>query len=254
MKLKTTVLDVAGIHWSTSEKIIERALARRAGVVGVQASALSQTANVTFDAEVTSVASLVAWVNECGFHCEGRSVPDHVCEPMPAEDPAVHAPQDHAPHVHAAQPHAGHAGAASPPASSPHEAMGHGGHHAGASMDDMVRDMRNRFLVALALSIPITLWSPIGRELAGFSAPTPLGLRDDVFALALSIPVIFYSAWIFFDGAVRALRARTLDMMVLVAVGVGTGWLYSLGVTLTGGGDVFYEAATVLTTFVLLGH
>jgi len=37
-------------------------------------------------------------------------------------------------------------------------------------------------------------------------------------------------------------------------VGVGAGWLYSLGVTLTGGGEVFYEAATVLTSFVLLGH
>ncbi len=72
--------------------------------------------------------------------------------------------------------------------------------------------------------------------------------------LILSLPVIFYSAWIFFDGAYRALRARTLDMMVLVAVGVGAGWLYSLVITLTGGGEVFYEAATVLTTFVLLGH
>jgi Cu2+-exporting ATPase len=43
-------------------------------------------------------------------------------------------------------------------------------------------------------------------------------------------------------------------MMVLVAVAVGAGWGYSLGVTLTGGGEVFYEAATVLTAFVLLGH
>ncbi|MGV8965829.1 MAG: hypothetical protein ACOH2F_06075 [Cellulomonas sp.] len=68
--------------------------------------------------------------------------------------------------------------------------------------------------------------------------------------------MIFYSAWIFFAGAVRALRATTLDMMVLVAVGshtcwgtdcpalgVGTGWLYSVVVTLTGGGEVVYEAA-----------
>jgi P-type Cu2+ transporter len=53
---------------------------------------------------------------------------------------------------------------------------------------------------------------------------------------------------------VRALRARTLDMMVLVAVAVGAGWTYSLIVTLTGGGEVFYEAATVLASFVLLGH
>jgi cation transport ATPase len=136
----------------------------------------------------------------------------------------------------------------------PQDVMGHGGAHGAMSIEDMTRDMRNRFLVALALSVPITLWSSIGREILGFTSPAPFGLRDDVFALILSLPVIFYSAWIFFDGAYRALRAKTLDMMVLVAVAVGTGWLYSLGVTLTGGGEVFYEAATVLATFVLLGH
>jgi Cu2+-exporting ATPase len=43
-------------------------------------------------------------------------------------------------------------------------------------------------------------------------------------------------------------------MMELVAVAIGAGWLYSLVVTLTGGGEVFYEAATVLAAFVLLGH
>jgi len=132
--------------------------------------------------------------------------------------------------------------------------MGHGGGHGAMTMDSMIRDMRNRFLVAAILSVPITLLSPIGRDVIGFSLPAPFGLRDDVAALILSLPVIFYSAWIFFDGAYRAVRARTLDMMVLVAVGVGAGWLYSVVVTLTGGGDVFYEAATVLASFVLLGH
>lgn len=134
------------------------------------------------------------------------------------------------------------------------EMMGHGGHHSGMSMAAMTRDMRNRFLVALVLSIPITLWSPIGRTVLGFDVPTPLRMRDDVFSLVLSLPVIFYSSWIFFDGAWRALRSRTLDMMVLVAVGIGAGWIYSVIVTLSGGGEVFYEAASVLATFVLLGH
>ena len=131
--------------------------------------------------------------------------------------------------------------------------MGHGG-HGGMSMEAMVADMRNRFLVAAIFSIPILLWSPIGREVLGFNVPAPFGLRDDVWSLLLSLPVIFYSCWIFFDGAVRALRARTLDMMVLVAVAVGAGWLYSVVVTLTGGGEVFYEAVSVLAAFVLLGH
>lgn len=139
------------------------------------------------------------------------------------------------------------------PTSSPHDAMGHGG-HAGMSMDAMVADMRRRFMVAALLSIPILLWSPIGRDVINFSAAAPFGLSDEVFQLILSLPVIFWSAWIFFDGAFRALRARTLDMMVLVAVAVGAGWLYSVGVTLSGGGEVFFEAAAVLSTFVLLGH
>src|SRR6266571_9410497 len=136
---------------------------------------------------------------------------------------------------------------------SPHDVMGHGG-HAEMSMNAMVEDMRNRFLVAAVLSVPILLWSAIGRQVLHFSVPAPFGMRDDVFQLILSLPVIGYSAWIFFDGAVRALRARTLDMMVLVAVAIAAGWLYSLVVTLRGGGDVFYEAASVLCAFVLLGH
>jgi Cu2+-exporting ATPase len=135
----------------------------------------------------------------------------------------------------------------------PEEAVGRGG-HAGMSMAAMVRDMRNRFLVALVLSVPIVLWSPIGRQVLGFGVPAPFGVRDDIFQLVLSLPVVFYSASIFFQGAVRALRQRTLDMMVLVAVAIGTGWLYSVVITLAGGGDVFYEAASVLATFVLLGH
>ncbi|WTL36373.1 copper-translocating P-type ATPase [Nocardia sp. NBC_01503] len=137
-----------------------------------------------------------------------------------------------------------------------HAAMGHGGHagHAGMSMDDMARDMRNRFLVALVFALLVMFWSPMATDMFGLDLPTPFGLRQDIWALILSLPVIFYSSTIFFTGAVAALKARTLDMMVLVAVGIGAGWLYSLAITLTGGGEVFYEASTMLAAFVLLGH
>jgi len=131
--------------------------------------------------------------------------------------------------------------------------MGHAG-HAGMSMEAMVQDVRNRFLVAAVLSVPILLWSSIGRQVLHFDVPAPFGLRDDVFQLILSLPVIGYSGWFFFDGAVRALRARTLDMNVLVSVAIAAGWTYSVVITIRGGGDVFYEASTVLAAFVLLGH
>ncbi|BAH55730.1 MULTISPECIES: heavy metal translocating P-type ATPase [Rhodococcus] len=256
--MNTTVLEVSGVHWASSTATVEATLRRRPGVTSVEANAVNQTATVTYDPGLTSVVELSKWVRDCGYHCAGRSVPDHVCDPM-SEPAAVRGEAGHAhPAPEAAAPAepaahempAGHA----PAGRLPQEMMGHGGGHAGMSMDAMIRDMRNRFLVALVLSVPIMLWSPMGRDMFGFMVPAPFGLRDDVFTLLLSLPVVFYSAWIFFDGAYRALRARTLDMMVLVAVAVGAGWLYSVGVTLTGGGDVFYEAATMLTTFVLLGH
>ncbi|KQR75605.1 ATPase P [Arthrobacter sp. Leaf337] len=275
--MKSTVVEVRGLHWATSKAVVERVLLQRPGVAAVDANPVAQTATVSFDPAVTSVEQISGWVRDCGYHCRGESVPDHVCYPMdetmrtPGLKHAHSAEDDHRAMLagHApvtAEPHAGHA---HPPADShaghgpgghgemprtPQDMMGHGGHHAGMSMDDMVKDMRNRFLVAAVLSIGVTLWSPMGRDMFGFTAPTPFGLRDDVMALVLSLPVIFYSAWIFFDGAYRALKARTLDMMVLVAIAVGTGWLYSVWITLTGGGEVFYEAATVLAAFVLLGH
>ncbi|UKA68447.1 heavy metal translocating P-type ATPase [Arthrobacter sp. FW306-05-C] len=265
---QTAVMEVRGVHWASSKSIAEATLSRRPGVLSVEANPVSQTANVTFDPDKTSIAELASWVRKCGYHCAGLSVPDHICDPMAGVSPAPSKDQGHAHDDHTAMSHAGHpghgpiaakepqahAGHAGPVTRNPQEVVGHGGGHGGMSMASMVRDMRKRFVVAATLSVPITLWSPIGRDVFGFTVPAPFGLRDDVFALVLSLPVIFYAGWIFFDGAYRALRARTLDMMVLVAVGVGAGWLYSLVITVTGGGDVFYEAATVLASFVLLGH
>jgi P-type Cu2+ transporter len=212
------------MRFATEGAAVESFLGRRPGVVRVEANPSAQTATVTYDPDRTSVVDLERFVEECGYHCAGQSVPLHVCGAPPE-----------------------------PTRPAAEEVMGHGG-HAGMSMDTMVRDMRNRFLVAAVFSVPILLWSSIGRDVLHFTVPAPFGLRDDVFQLLLSLPVIFYSASIFFVGAVQALRARTLDMMVLVAVGIGTGWLYSLVVTLRGGGEVFYEASTVLAAFVLLGH
>ncbi len=270
-KRASAVLDVRPMLRGSEKAVVEAVLGRRPGVERVEANPVSQTATVVYDPAQTSVADLRRWVEECGLHCSGQSVPEHICDPLMEPDPPDGHAQHHAAavdsqappaqpdHHHperaaeAADGHAEHAAPAEEGVRSPHDVMGHGG-HGGMSMDAMVADMRNRFLVAAIFSVPILLWSPIGREVLGFDAAAPFGLRDDVWSLLLSLPVILYSCWIFFDGAVRALRARTLDMMVLVAVAVGAGWLYSVFVTLTGGGEVFYEAASVLAAFVLLGH
>jgi Cu2+-exporting ATPase len=228
------VLHVGGLHYATEKARVERVLGARPGVVAVEANPVAQTATVSFDSAQTSVAVLRRWVEECGYHCAGQSVPGHICDPLVWPD--------HGPHDHEAIERAGAAAG-----------HGHGG-HVGMSMQAMERDMRNRFLVALVFTIPIVAWSMVGTELLRTELATPFGIDRDVWQFLLSLPIVLYASSIFFTGAVAALRSRTLDMMVLVAVAIGTGWLYSVAATLFIEGEVFYEAAGMLATFVLLGH
>jgi P-type Cu2+ transporter len=229
------VLHVGGLHYASEKAVVEQVLGRRPGVLAVEANPVAQTATVSFDPGLTSVEELRRWVIDCGYHCAGQSAPGHVCDPL--ADPAQAPPHDHAAVERA------------------DEAHGHGeGGHAGMSMAAMVADMRRRFLVALLFTVPIVLWSDVGKSLFGSPLATPFGIDREVFELLLSLPVVLYASSIFFTGAVKALRARTLDMMVLVAVAIGTGWLYSVAATFFIEGEVFYEAAAMLATFVLLGH
>jgi Cu2+-exporting ATPase len=233
---ETAVLHVGGLHYATEKTVVERVLAARPGVIAVEANPVAQTATVEYEPDETSVEELQRWVEECGYHCAGRSTPGHVCDPLAEREPLAPV------HDHGALERADDA-----------DGHGHGG-HAGMSMASMVRDMRNRFLGALAFAIPIAIWSPIGKSIFGSTPGTPFGMRVDVWQLLLSLPVVFYSSQIFFVGAYRALRAKTLDMMVLVAVAIGTGWIYSVAATFWIEGDVFYEASAFLAAFVLLGH
>ena len=130
--------------------------------------------------------------------------------------------------------------------------------HMGHDMSDpgmakaMEHDMRNRFFVALLLTIPTVLYSPLGMNLLGLRLPT-FGLGENLIMLLLSTPVVFYSGWIFISGSYYSLRSRTLNMSVLIATGVLAAYLFSVLITFTGG-ETFYEAAAMLVTFVLFGH
>jgi Cu2+-exporting ATPase len=69
----------------------------------------------------------------------------------------------------------------------------------------------------------------------------------------LSTPVVWYAGWIFIGGAYTSLRSRALDMSVLVATGVLAAWVGSVALTVLGQ-ETFFDAATMLVTFVLFGH
>jgi len=127
--------------------------------------------------------------------------------------------------------------------------MGHGG----KDLPAMVRDMRNRFWICFVFTVPIFVYAPMG----GFFKPPapPFGLSLNVWLFFFASAAILYPSWPFFVSAWRALKKGILSMAVLVVLSVGTGYLFSVASTfLFKGGGQFYEAASVLLVFILLGH
>jgi Cu2+-exporting ATPase len=140
------------------------------------------------------------------------------------------------------------------PAQYPHG--GHGGMDHDMSDPTMAsameHDMRNRFFVALVLTIPVIIFSPLGYDTLGIRPLHSLTARN-LIARVLSTPVVSYAGWVFIGGAYTSLRSRALNMSVLVATGVLAAWAGSVAL-LIAGEDTFFDAATMLVTFVLFEH
>jgi Cu2+-exporting ATPase len=126
------------------------------------------------------------------------------------------------------------------------------GHAPGMSMQDMAKDMRNRFLIALLFAIPVMLYSPMGEMFGDFA--TPFGIDRKLFLFVVATAAIAYPGWPFLVAGWRAARNGVANMATLVVLSVGTGYLYSVGATFFYEGPVFFEAAAVLLVFILLGH
>src|SRR3989344_5344517 len=130
--------------------------------------------------------------------------------------------------------------------------MEHGG-IAGREMAKLMEeDIKFKFFFSLILTIPIVAYSPLGEKIFGIKLPTPIPAPWIMFILAT--PLYFYSGWIFLYSSYVALKNKTLNMAVLIAVGITAAYAFSVVLTLLGSVESFYEAAAMLTTFVLFGH
>ena len=129
-----------------------------------------------------------------------------------------------------------------------------------------LRDMSRRFWVSAALTAPILFLAmaemipggPVGRLLSG---RTVIWLE-----LILATPVVLWGGWPFFERGWQSIVNRSPNMFTLIALGVGTAYVYSVTATLfsgffpdsfrghTGEVPVYFEAAAIITVLVLLGQ
>jgi heavy metal translocating P-type ATPase len=70
----------------------------------------------------------------------------------------------------------------------------------------------------------------------------------------LATPALFFGGLSFLKGAWRGLRAGTATMDTLVALGTLSAYSYSVYVTLTGGGEAYFDSVVMITTFIMLGR
>ena len=129
-----------------------------------------------------------------------------------------------------------------------------------------LRDMTRRFWLAAMFSVPI-LFIAMGDMLPGAPVSAILSPRNRVMLeLALSVPVCTWSAWPFYVRAMQSFRTMNLNMFTLIGLGVSVAFIYSLAAALMpesfpdafrsahGEVAVYFEAAAVIVTLILLGQ
>ena len=126
-------------------------------------------------------------------------------------------------------------------------------------------DMTRRFSLAAAFTVPLVL-SVMGDMLPGRPLSSWMSTRTRMFfELALATPVCVWAAWPFFARAVQSVVFRSLNMFTLIGLGVSVAYIYSVVALLfpgifpdsfREGGEVavYFEAAGVITTLILLGQ
>ena len=125
-------------------------------------------------------------------------------------------------------------------------------------------DMKRRFWIGLALSLPV-LALEMGGHLTNLHMLLDAKLSSWI-QFVLATPVVLWGGWPFFERAWQSIKTRNLNMFTLIAMGTGIAWLYSVVAITTpslfppafrgaeGTVAVYFEAAAVITVLVLLGQ
>lgn len=132
--------------------------------------------------------------------------------------------------------------------------------------DKTYQDLLKKFKISVAFTIPIFILS-MSEMIPGQPLQKMIPVDISVWLqLGLSLPVLFYANWMFFQRAWSSIVRRSPNMFTLIGIGAGVAWIFSLVALLlpdvfppefkghSGNVHLYFEAATVILTLVLLGQ
>lgn len=123
-------------------------------------------------------------------------------------------------------------------------------------------DMRYRFWIAVVLTLPVFI-IVMSRHWIGHGIPSNISIWVQMI---LATPVVLWCGWPFLERGVKSIKSRHLNMFTLISIGIGVAWTYSMVAVFFPGAfplafrnknglvEVYFEAAAVITTLVLLGQ
>ncbi|MEM4721469.1 MAG: heavy metal translocating P-type ATPase [Candidatus Methanomethylicaceae archaeon] len=253
---KKAVIGIEGMHCATCASLIEKSIKRIDGVNSVEVSFGSNSAFVEYEDEKANLKSIAKAVEDAGYKVVMERaiifVDDMRCASCIAkieEELMKHEG------VYAANANLATKTVVveyDPKTINPRHLrdvikdLGYSPVLGEESFESESKKKRQRidFLISLTLAIPITVASMIMMHFPN---------RELVLFL-LTTPVLVVGGRSFYTGAYKSLRRGYSDMNVLVALGVSAAYLFSVFNTFFSQGDVYYEVAALLITFVLLGR
>lgn len=227
--MKTEAIPIIGMHCASCKLLIEKKVSRLLGVNTANANFATEELTVTYDPAQVGIDQIGKAVESAG---------------------------DYKLNLHKAElQHNEHAG------------------HSPAQHEHAVTQSKLIFWVAQATS-PFFAWMIImflqsvgvvkeAHSLLGYITLEPQGYKWNVIYIIqflLATPIVFIGGKSFFTSAFQALKARTTNMDTLVAIGIFTAWAFSTYITFipralgTLQAEVYFEAAAIITFFVLLGR
>jgi Cu+-exporting ATPase len=124
--------------------------------------------------------------------------------------------------------------------------------------EEILKEKQRQLFISALLSLPL-LYTMIGHLPFNTGLPIPHFLMNPWFQLILATPIQFYIGGHFYVGAYRALRNKSANMDVLVALGTSAAYFYSLYEALktllnpSYMPDLYFETSAVLITLILIG-